>query len=56
MPSACGVTCHQSKVNVFKLGMDPTPTVWNSDYDKALATELQKYYGPGGTWWNTTPK
>ncbi|MEO8055450.1 MAG: cytochrome c3 family protein [Acidobacteriota bacterium] len=56
MPSACGVTCHQSKVNVFKLGMDPTPTVWNSDYDKALATELQKYYGPGGKWWDTTPK
>jgi hypothetical protein len=55
MPNACGVSCHQSKVDVFKLGIDPTPALWNSDFSKALATALQKYYGPGGTWWNTTP-
>ena len=54
MPNTCGVSCHQTKVNVFGLGIDPTPASWNSDFAKALATQLQKYYGPGGTWWNTT--
>ena len=57
MPNSCagGAVggCHNSKVNIFGLGLK-TGTTWNSQYDKDLATILQKYYGPGGTWWDTT--
>jgi Doubled CXXCH motif (Paired_CXXCH_1) len=47
--------CHNSFVNIFGLGLK-SGTTWNTTYDQSLATTLQKYYGPGGTWWNTTPK
>ena len=57
MPNSCagGAVggCHNSKVNIFGLGLK-TGTTWNNQYDKDLATILQKYYGPGGTWWDTT--
>ena len=54
-PNACANSCHNSLVNIFGLGLDPTPSTWTTDYDKNLATILTTYYGPGGTWWNTTP-
>ncbi len=54
-PNACADSCHNSLVNVFGLGLNPNPATWTKDYDKNLATVLQTYYGPGGTWWNTTP-
>ncbi|TAM56938.1 MAG: hypothetical protein EPN53_00640 [Acidobacteria bacterium] len=54
-PNACADSCHNSQVNLFGLGLDPAPTTWTKDYDKNLATILVTYYGPGGTWWNTTP-
>ena len=56
MPNSCGGSaaggCHNAKVNIFGLGMK-SGTTWNTPYDKNLATILQKYYGPGGTWWDT---
>jgi Doubled CXXCH motif (Paired_CXXCH_1) len=56
MPNSCGGAaaggCHNSKVNIFGLGLK-TGTTWNNQYDVNLATILQKYYGPGGTWWDT---
>ena len=27
--------------------------VWDEPFDRGLATELQRYYGPGGIWWDT---
>lgn len=54
-PNACAQSCHGGLVNIFGLGLDPTPGAWTSTYSTSLATVLQKYYGPGGIWWNTTP-
>ena len=58
MPNACALSCHGWQVNSFGLGLDPNPdlTVWNDKFDKDLATALLAYYGPGGKWWDTTPK
>jgi hypothetical protein len=58
-PNSCAggaaVGCHNSLVNLFGLGLK-SGTAWNTTYDQSLAKTLQKFYGPGGTWWNTTPK
>ena len=53
MPNACGSGCHNNLVNVFGLGLKGTATTWDNKFDKDLATILQKYYGNGGTWWDT---
>jgi len=57
MPNSCAVSCHDQRVNIFGLGVDPNPNngVWNEQFDVDNATELAKYYGLGGTWWDTTP-
>ena len=56
MPNSCGGAaaggCHNTKVNLFNLGLK-SGTTWNTKFDQDLATILQKYYGPGGTWWDT---
>ena len=54
-PNACANSCHASLVNLFGLGLDPNTSVWTAKFDTDLATDLKAYYGPGGTWWNTTP-
>ncbi len=54
MPNSCSVSCHATKVNSFGLGLDSDLGVWNTTFDVNLATSLQKYFGPGGIWWNTT--
>ena len=54
-PNACANSCHNTLVNIFGLGLNPTPSTWTTTYATSLATILQTYYGPGGTWWNTTP-
>jgi hypothetical protein len=57
MPSSCALSCHAEKVNSFSLGLnadpDPANWVWNDQFNKDLATALQAYYGPNGTWWKT---
>lgn len=62
-PNSCANGCHNTLVNIFALGLktgtssDSHAVVsYNTTFDQSLATTLQKYYGPGGTWWNTTPK
>ena len=62
-PNSCASGCHNTLVNIFGLGLKPGPAYdshavppYNSTFDQGLATTLQKYFGPGGTWWNTTPK
>ncbi len=52
-PNSCGNGCHNTLVNIFGLGMRPTSSTYDGAFDQNLATELQKYYGPGGTWWDT---
>ena len=54
-PNACADSCHNTRVNIFNLGLNPNPSTWTKSYDNSLASILVTYYGPGGTWWNTTP-
>jgi len=54
MPNGCAVSCHATKVNSFGLGYDPSISTWNADFDKKLATELMKYLGPNGLWWQVS--
>jgi hypothetical protein len=53
MPNSCAASCHSTKVNSFGLGMDPDIGVWNAQFDRDLAEELEYYFGPGGMWWDT---
>lgn len=58
MPNSCAVQCHNEKVNIFGMGIETNPpwNKWNSTFDTNMAKVLVKYYGPAGTWWDTTPK
>ncbi len=51
-PNSCASGCHNQLVNIFGTGLK-TGTAWNTTFDQKLATTLQKYYGPGGIWWDT---
>jgi hypothetical protein len=55
MPNSCAVRCHGFLVNSFGEGLDPNPnnSVWNEAFDRNLARDLQRYFGPGGLWWDT---
>lgn len=57
MPNACAVSCHQGRPLDFLgtyFSCNPFGT-WNDGGDVKTATILKGYYGPGGSWWNTTP-
>ncbi|MEW6337086.1 MAG: hypothetical protein AB1625_06755 [Acidobacteriota bacterium] len=54
MPNACAVSCHGGLVNSFKLGLDPSMSTWNAQFDKDLASKLLLFYGPNGAWWQKT--
>lgn len=56
-PSSCAVQCHSAKVDAFDMEVEVNPATngWTREYDKSLATVLQRFFGPGGKWWNTTP-
>ncbi len=54
MPNACAVSCHATLVNSFKLGLDPSISTWNAQFDQDLANKLMLYYGPEGLWWQKT--
>jgi len=56
MPNSCAIYCHSEKVNLFGFGLSPNPLKFNSQFDLDNATILQKYYGPGGKWWNIDVK
>jgi len=53
MPNSCAVSCHSIKVNSFGFGIDPDIGTWTNYFDALTATELMKYFGPGGMWWDT---
>ena len=53
MPNSCGNGCHNNLVNVFGMGVKGAATTWDNKFDKDLANILKKYYGTGGTWWDT---
>ncbi|MBZ5588548.1 MAG: hypothetical protein LAO05_08295 [Acidobacteriia bacterium] len=53
-PNACANSCHNNRVNLFGQGID-LAVDWTSPFETTLATTLKTYYGPGGTWWDTTP-
>jgi hypothetical protein len=55
MPNSCAQSCHAYRVDIFGIGLDPNPdnSVWNQPFDRNLARRLQRYYGPGGIWWDT---
>jgi len=59
-PNACAESCHAGKVNIFGYGYDAnsiagTTVDWTSAFETKLATKLEYYFGPGGTWFDTTP-
>jgi hypothetical protein len=53
-PTACGVSCHNARVNTFGLGYH-LDTKWTDPFDKSLAEALQLYLGPNGQWWRIPP-
>jgi len=56
MPNACAVSCH-AKSSYPNFGVPITDadfTDWGGTNQQALADELMKYYGPGGSWWDVT--
>ncbi|VAX22619.1 hypothetical protein MNBD_IGNAVI01-1567 [hydrothermal vent metagenome] len=56
MPNACAVSCHAktSYPNFDVPITDADFTDWGGTNQQALADELMKYYGPGGSWWDVT--
>ncbi len=52
MPSSCAVSCHSDKVNSFGFGIDPNIGNWSEPFDVDTATELERYFGPGGIWYD----
>jgi len=56
MPNACAASCHvKDSYPNFEIDLTgDTFSNWAEATDVALADTLMSYYGPGGTWWNTT--
>jgi len=56
MPNACAVSCHQGRpLNFTSTDFSCNPFgTWNDSGDVKTATILKGYYGPGGSWWNTS--
>lgn len=51
MPNACALSCHGTKVDIFGLGIDPNPSIWNDEFDVLLSSHLKEYFGTDGIWW-----
>ncbi len=56
MPNACAASCHQGRpLNFTSTDFSCNPFgTWNDSGDVKTAQILKGYYGPGGTWWNTS--
>jgi hypothetical protein len=54
MPDSCSVTCHSLKANLFGLGITDDIGTWNRPFDRQSARRLQRFFGPGGRWWDTS--
>jgi doubled CXXCH motif protein len=53
MANSCASGCHNSKVDVFNLGVKGTASGWANTFDVKLSNALKTYFGEGGTWWDT---
>lgn len=54
MPNSCMAGCHGQRVDLYDLGLDTDITDWTQSKDKRRARLLEKWYGPGGIWWDTS--
>ncbi len=55
MPSSCAASCHGGRPLNFNTSFtNDNFSKWNELSDKETATILKGFFGPGGTWWNTT--
>ena len=54
MPNTCADSCHNTRVNLWGLGLDPNIRTWNEPFDVNNAKILIKFFGPGGLWWDTS--
>ncbi len=54
MPNTCADSCHNTRVNLWNYGLDPSELIWNDPFDVTNATKLQEYFGPAGKWWDTS--
>ncbi len=57
-PNACATACHRGNVRIWQdtpVISDWTNSLFGTADEVKLADHLVNYYGPGGTWWNTTP-
>jgi len=56
MPNSCSASCHNSwPLNFEKVAVVDNLSVWTEATDIFTTNHLLKYYGIGGTWWDTTP-
>jgi hypothetical protein len=56
--NSCSASCHRGKVILWSdvpANLNPTSMQFGTDAEIGLANHLLPYYGPGGTWWDTTP-
>ena len=53
MANSCAAGCHNSKVDVFNLGVKGTASGWANSFDVKLSKALKTYFGEGGVWWDT---
>ncbi len=54
MPNSCMAGCHGQRVDLYGLGLDNNITDWTQSRDKRRAKLLEKWFGQGGTWWDTS--
>jgi hypothetical protein len=56
--NSCSAACHRGNVILWSdvpANLTYTDKLYNTASELGLANHLVKYFGPGGTWWNTTP-
>ena len=55
MPSSCAASCHGGRPLNFETSFTNDDfSKWSELSDQESAKILKTYFGPGGTWWNTT--
>jgi formate-dependent nitrite reductase cytochrome c552 subunit len=57
-PNGCAVGCHRGQAIIWSdvpANLTYTNKLYNTTDEVNLANHLLPYFGPGGTWWNTTP-
>jgi hypothetical protein len=55
--NACSAACHRGKAMIWSdvpANLTYNDKLYNTDNEIKLAQHLVQYYGPGGSWWNTS--